>query len=620
MCGFITLYRNKINENDKINSKIYGDIIRHRGPDDTQDYIDDKAILSFKRLSIVDLEFGRQPFNFKDKFIVVFNGEIYNYKELRDELKGYGYEFHTNSEIEVICSLYDKYNNEFVKRLRGMFSIAIYDKINDKFVIARDNFGIKPLYYIENNDYFITSSEFKVLVKAKEPLTYTKSQLGQYLTFQYIPGYDTLFNEIKQLPPGFLLEKKINEKGRLIKYFEAILKPEKHDRDILKQEIVSTIKESVKSHMISDVPVAAFLSSGIDSSIIVKLASEITSNLTTFSIGFNVDGYDETQYAKRFCNEFGIKNESIKLDYKDYIKELPRIIYHMDNPIADPSIIPLYYICKRVSKDFKVVLSGEGSDEFFGGYNIYTEDNSLKYFDKIPKIIKSALLKISYFIPENIKGKSFIERGCTCIEDRYVGNARIFSEKEKRKVLKDYNQNKSFKNVTEELFNEVKDLDNVCKRQYVDIKTWLIGDILTKADRMSMANSLEVRVPFLDREVFNLASTLTKEEKINGFTTKYMLREAFKGILPEYVYEKKKLGYPVPIRVWLKDELYDWAYEIIRNNPIEEIDEKVILKMLKKHKRGKGDYSRKIWAILVYIIWYRLYIDKTLNENDKFII
>ncbi|MEG0296941.1 MAG: asparagine synthase (glutamine-hydrolyzing) [Clostridium sp.] len=621
MCGFITLLKKDLQEEDVNKCRVGSSVLKHRGPDDNQEVVDNNAILSFNRLSIVDLELGKQPYNFKDKYMVVFNGEIYNYIDIREDLIKEGYEFHTNSEIEVIASLYDSKGVDFVNELRGMFAINIYDVEKEKFIVTRDHFGIKPLYYMGYKDGMFFSSELKALSDIAEDLTYNDTLLNQYLTFQYVPEYDTLFDEIKLLPPGHIAEMETGKEIQIRRYFTPELKPTEHaDKEKLKADILATMRESVKRHMISDVPVAAFLSSGIDSSIIVKLASELNPDITTFSIGFDIEGYDETVPARRFADEIGVKNVSVKINYKDYVRDLPRIIYHMDNPIADPSIIPLYHICKAVSDDYKVILSGEGSDEFFGGYNIYTEDNSLKVFEGMPGFMKSAVLGATKVIPNYIKGKSYLERGCTDLSDRYVGNANIFREDEKCKVLKNYDKSIKATDVTGKLFKDVEHLDNVCKRQYVDINTWLVGDILTKADRMSMANSLESRVPFLDVEVFKLASTLSKDEKINGFTTKHMLREAFKDVLPEYVYHKKKLGYPVPIRVWLKDELYDWAYNLIAESNIPNINKDEALKMLDAHKAGKADFSRKVWSVIVYIIWYRLYVEKTLTKEDQFIV
>ncbi|MEG2109588.1 MAG: asparagine synthase (glutamine-hydrolyzing) [Clostridium sp.] len=619
MCGFVQLFKKDIlvKEIDLLRSG--AEVIVHRGPNDTKEVNHKNAAFIFNRLSIVDIENGAQPFSYKDKFTIIFNGEIYNYKELRQELTDDGYRFNTNSEVEVISALYDKMGKDLANKLRGMFAIVIYDSVKEKVVAFRDYFGIKPLYYMNLDGGLYFSSELKALSNICQNLIYKKGLLGEYATFQYIPSNtESIFEDINILPPGSILEKRLEQKETIHKYFNVKFKEGNCDQDTLKDKIKDTIKESVRMHMQSDVPVATFLSSGIDSSIITKIASEINPNIVSYTIGFDIEGYDETVSAKRFADDIGIKNISIKLNYKDYIRELPKIVYHMDSPIGDPSIIPLYHICKEVSKDYKVILSGEGADEFFGGYNIYTEDESLKMFNYVPKGIKSAMKSIANCIPDTVKGKSFILRGTTDLEKRYSGNANIFNTEEKSKIFYGYNTLKNDLQITEELFNDVKDYDNVIKRQYIDINTWLVGDILTKADRMSMANSLEVRVPFVDKEVFKLASTLKKDHKTQKFRTKVMLRESFRDELPEYLFDKRKLGYPVPMRVWLKNELYDWAHNIIDSNPIEEINKIEVLSMLQKHKDGKGDYSRKVWSIIIYILWYRLYIDKSLDKDFEF--
>ncbi len=618
MCGFLQIFKKELSTEDIEICRESAEIIRHRGPNDTKEIKHDNAFFVFNRLSIVDLENGVQPFNYNDKYTVVFNGEIYNYKELRDELIKLGYSFKTNSEIEVIAALYDNLGKGLVNKLRGMFAIVIYDKEKEKVIGIRDNFGIKPLYYMKKDSGLYFSSELKALNNICDNMTYRNEVLGEYATFQYIPSNQSIFKEVKILPPGHLIEQDLCGNESVERYFNIKFKEKEYNKDELKNNIKSVLRESVAKHLESDVPVATFLSSGIDSSIVTKLASEINPNIVSYTIGFDINGYDETDCAKRFADEIGIKNVGIKLNYKDYIRELPKIVYHMDSPIGDPSIIPLYHICKAVSKDYKVILSGEGADEFFGGYNIYTEDESLKMFKYIPRGMKEILKMVASAVPDNTKGKSFVVRGATPLEKRYVGNANIFNDSEKRRIIRNYNESKNDLEVTERLFRDVKSYDNVIKRQYIDINTWLVGDILTKADRMSMANSLEVRVPFVDKEVFNLASTLKKEHKIQGFTTKYALREAFKDELPEYLYTKRKLGYPVPMRVWLKNELYNWAYNLIDTNPIEDINKDEVLNMLKKHKEGKGDYSRKVWSIIVYIIWYKLYIDKSLDKDEIF--
>ncbi|MGL5766557.1 MAG: asparagine synthase (glutamine-hydrolyzing) [Sarcina sp.] len=619
MCGFLALFKEKVSIEDINNLKNGAKAIVHRGPNDTKEFIDEKSVFMFNRLSIIALEDGIQPYVYEDRFTIVFNGEIYNYKELKEELMLRGVDFITNSEVEVISRLYEVYGDKLINKLRGMFAIVIYDKLKNKVLAFRDYFGIKPLFYMKMNGGIYFASELKALWKINKKLTYRKNLLGEYGTFQYIPFNDkTIFEEVNMVKQGHAIEFYIGGELNTYKYFNVNFKEEKNNKENLKAEIKNVIKESVKLHLESDVPVATFLSGGIDSSIITKIASEINPNIVSYTIGFNVEGYDETSNAKRFANDIGIKNIDIKLNYRDYIRDLPKIIYNLDSPIADPSIVPLYYICKEVGSKYKVVLSGEGSDEFFGGYNIYTEDKSLKVFKYIPKFLKKCMKKMVNMLPDNLKGKSFILRGTTPIEERYCGNARIFNENEILNIFKSSGVEGDSLKVTKELFKDVANFDNVTKRQYIDINTWLVGDILTKADRMSMAHSLEVRVPFVDKEVFKVASKLTKDNKIKDFQTKYMLREAFKDELPEYLYEKKKLGYPVPIRIWLKNELYDWAYDLILNNPVKEINEKEVLKILEKHKAGNGDYSRKIWSIIVYIVWYKIYVDKSLDKDYQF--
>ena len=618
MCGFLQLFKEGISEEEIEILEVGAKSIEHRGPNDTQIVKYDNAVFVFNRLSIIDIEMGAQPYIYMGRYTIVFNGEIYNYKYLRQELECKKYEFKTNSEVEVIAALYDLYKEKLVTKLRGMFAIVIYDRASDKIVAFRDYFGIKPLYYMDMGGELYFSSEIKALKEINKNIKYRSDLLGEYATFQYIPSKEsTIFDGIKALPPGSLLQKGIHGKVNIHKYFKVEFNEEEHEDEILKDVIKDTIKESVKLHLESDVPVATFLSGGIDSSIIAKIASDINPNLVSYTVGFDVEGYDETSNAKRFADDIGIENINVKLNYKGYIRELPKIVYHMDSPIADPSIIPLYYICEKASKDYKVILSGEGSDEFFGGYNIYTEDESLKVFAYIPEFIKKGMNFLARMLPDNMKGKSFILRGTTPLEKRYCGNANIFNSEEKKKVFK-ISESKNDLQITEKLFEEVSGYDNITKRQYIDINTWLVGDILAKADRISMAHSLEVRVPFVDKEVFKLAKTLGKRHKVRKFSTKVMLRDAFRDELPEYLYEKKKLGYPVPIRVWLKNELYDWAYDIIKNNPVAEINEEEVLKMLEKHKEGKGDYSRKVWTVIVYILWYRLYIDSSLDKDTKF--
>ena len=610
MCGFVTFFsKNTITTEHKKVLDLMLSSINHRGPDGKGIYYNKDIYLGFRRLSIIDIDNGSQPFSY-DNYQLVFNGEIYNYIELREALIAKGYTFGTESEAEVILTLYKHYGEDFVKQLRGMFSFVIWDKLTQTLFAARDSFGIKPLFYIENKHGLYCASEAKSLLYNEDINAKVNSQsLCDYLTFQFVPEPNTMFKDIYLLESGSILIKQKNKKLKIKKFSSLKFLPELISRENRKTEIKNIIEKSVEIHMRSDVPVGTFLSGGIDSSIITALARKINPDLKTFTVGFEVDGYSEIGLAQQTANELGVENISISVSPQEFIKELPNIIWHMDNPVADSSSVPLYFVCKEASKHVKVILSGEGADELFGGYNIYHEPASLKMFSYIPNGLKKILKSGASFIPENVKGKSFIERGCTPIEERYFGNAKIFSEKEKEHIIKDHINYLSSQRITKPLFQESNELNDASKMQYIDINTWLKGDILTKADRMSMAHSLELRVPFLDKEVFKVASKLMLKDKINNKTTKYLLREAFKEELPACVVNRKKLGYPVPIRIWLKTDLYDWAVDLIKEDVIEEfIDKKVILTMLLKHRNGKVDYSRKLWTILTFILWKKIFI------------
>ncbi len=382
------------------------------------------------------------------------------------------------------------------------------------------------------------------------------------------------------------------------------------------QAIRDVLYDSVKVHMRSDVPVGSFLSGGIDSSIIASIAREMNPNLLTFSVGFEQRGFSEVDVAKETAEKLGVKNHNVFISAKEFMDEFPKIIWHMDDPLADPAAVPLYFVAKEARKHVTVVLSGEGADELFGGYNIYREPNSLKMFSYIPSPGKSVLKALSGALKEGFKGKSFLERGCTPIEERYYGNAKIFREEEKAELMKYYNESVNYMDITKPLYNEIKDYDDVSKMQYIDMFTWLRGDILLKADKMTMANSLELRVPFLDKEVFDVASKIPTELKIANGTTKAILREAARGIVPDHVLDRKKLGFPVPIRHWLKDEMHDWAINIINESKTEHlIDKQYVLNLLEAHCADKGDYSRKIWTVLAFMVWHQIYVEHKYDTN-----
>ncbi|MCL2322139.1 MAG: asparagine synthase (glutamine-hydrolyzing) [Oscillospiraceae bacterium] len=624
MCGFVGFYKNEaINDYDTEKLEIMADVIKHRGPDSSGIFVTKNLAFAFRRLSFIDLENGTQPFTWNGgKLTGIFNGEIYNYIELGEELKKDGYEFKTRAEIEIILSLYDKYGVDFVKHLRGMFCILIWDRDNNRLVACRDPFGIKPFYYIDHEDGLYFSSESKAFMYHES--TYRneidKTSLQNYLTFQFVPEPNTILKHIKVVPAGNILIKDFKEKPVIKEYFEIKFKPVPMPKDERIKEIRRVLENSVEVHMRSDVPIATFLSGGIDSTIVTYLASKIDPKIKSYTVGFEVEGYSEISQAKETSERLGIDNIQLNVSAKDYMDELPKIIWHLDGPVADPSAIPIYFISRECAKSYKGVLSGEGSDEIFGGYNIYGEVIPLKVFNNVPVPVKNALSSFANILPDGVKGKSFIKRGCVPLERRYVGNAFIFNEEEKSKILRTYDKNKPYYKTIANLYDYVKNENRLIKMQYIDMQTWLKGDILVKSDRMTMAQSLELRVPFLDVEVFKVASKLTESDKVNSKNTKILLREAFKDVIYEDAVERKKLGYPVPIRVWLKNEMYDWAKKIIKESGTDRyIVKSEVLKLLDLHRGNKGDYSRKIWTVLVFMLWHKIFIeDYSKAEYDSY--
>ncbi|EEK61748.1 MULTISPECIES: asparagine synthase (glutamine-hydrolyzing) [Bacillus cereus group] len=620
MCGYVGCLYNtakRYSETEKIKFENMTNLLYHRGPDDQGYFRDEHVQFGFRRLSIIDLDAGHQPLAYdNERYILMFNGEIYNYIELREMLIKQGACFSTQSDTEVIVALYAQVKEECVNYLRGMYTFVIWDRQEKKLFGARDHFGIKPLYIAQQNDITFFASEKKSILHVMQDKGVNPTALQHYFTYQYGPEPETLTNDINKIEPGHYFIKEIGKEIEVYRYW----KPYFNASDIKKEGHIRAIRDvlydSVKVHMRSDVPVGAFLSGGIDSSIIASIAKEINPNLLTFSVGFEHRGFSEIDVAKETAEKLGVKNYSVLVTPEEFMNEFPKIMWHMDDPLADPAAVPLYFVAKEARKHVTVVLSGEGSDELFGGYNIYREPNSLKMFSYIPTSGRTVLKALSGVLKEGFKGKSFLERGCTPIEERYYGNAKIFREEEKIKLIKSYNESVNYKDVTKPLYNEINDYDDVSKMQYIDMYTWLRGDILLKADKMSTAHSLELRVPFLDKEVFDVASKIPTELKIANRTTKAILREAVRGIVPDHVLDRKKLGFPVPIRHWLKDEMYDWALNIIKESKTEHlIDKKYVLNLLEAHRTDKGDHSRKIWTVLTFMVWHQIYIEHTYDTN-----
>ena len=605
MCGFVGFCDDSKNKKKIIRDM--ADIIKHRGPDSDGYYVDNNIALGFRRLSIIDLDKGSQPIFNEDKDkVIVFNGEIYNYKEIREELKSKGHKFSTNTDTEVILHGYEEYKEDILNKLRGMFAFVIYDIKEKSLFGARDFYGIKPFYYYYDNENFLFGSEIKSFLgnpNFKKELN--KDMLSQYLTFQCSIGEDTFFKNTYKLLPGHYFIYKDKEL-EIKKYYEVKLEPN-DDKSL--EEWVGGIREvidnSVLAHKVSDVEVGSFLSSGVDSSLIAKLSSVDK----TFTVGYDNKKYSEIDYAKEFSDKINVINVSKKISKEEYFKEFSNVQYYMDEPLADASAVMLYFLSKTASKHVKVCLSGEGADEIFGGYNIYHEPYSVSWYNKIPYFIRKCIGILVYPF-RNYTGFNFLYRRSKKIEDRYIGNAFIFEPNDAKKIVNFNYGNKTYKDFTKSYYDKVSDLDVVTKMQYIDFNFWLIYDILLKADKMSMANSLEVRVPYLDRKVIEYASKLPSKYKIVGNETKYAFRKVAKEELADKVADKKKLGFPVPIREWLKE---DDVYQEVKNIFLESeyfFKPKKIIKLLDDHRAGKRDNSRKIWTIYTFLVWYQEYFIK----------
>ncbi|MFA5888825.1 MAG: asparagine synthase (glutamine-hydrolyzing) [Candidatus Paceibacterota bacterium] len=613
MCGIAGFFDPKTTEKEKPILDMVAKIV-HRGPDDDGFYIDKYVGLGMRRLSIIDLSTGRQPISSADgKLLIILNGEIYNYKELRGELIKNGCVFKTESDTEVILHMYEFYGEKMLTKLRGMFAFSIYNTETKKLFIARDFFGIKPIYYLVNDDGRVIafSSEIKsFLALPSFKIDINDNAVINYLSFQYNPLNETFFKNVYKLPPAhYLLIDLITNETHIEKYWSFEFHQDNRlDEHKTAKIIYETIKDSVAHHMIADVPVGTFLSGGIDSSIITTLMQEIRGDkkIRTFTVGF--DTLTEGKEASETSDYLGTNHVEIKINEDEYFNILPKAVYHFDEPVADPSAIGLYFIAREARKHVTVVLSGEGADELFGGYNIYLAPFASQKISWLPRQGLGVILKI----PFEFWGKNYIRRVYYKLENWYIGNASVFKNKDLEKL---WVGNKMKEISLDSLYKKVSSLSDSTKMQYIDINTWLVGDILAKADKMTMANSLELRVPFLDLEVANLAKTLPDSFKWRGGITKYLLREAFQKIVPETTRNRKKLGFPIPIKSWFNESRTDVYETIINNDYIKShMNVEFIKKLIDDHLLKSADNSRKIYLLLMLSLWYNVFV-KSINSK-----
>lgn len=608
MCGFAGYIHNYGTfDKEEVIHKM-ADRIKHRGPDDAHYYIDDGIALGFRRLSIIDLEGGRQPILNEDgSLVLLFNGEIYNYQELREELIKAGHVFTTKTDSETILHGYEEYGKKILDRLRGMFAFIIWNKNTKELFGARDIFGIKPFYYYKKGKEFMFGSEIKSFLSHPNfEKELDEDMIPLYLSYEYSPDERTIFKNVFKLPGAHCFTYK-NGELKVERYYKIEYKIE-DDKSLEYWEdaITKEFTESISMHQIADVEVGCFLSSGVDSSYVVKEISKGTKKVKTFSVGYEEEKYSELPYAQDFSNVIGVPNIANKVSADEFFDAVPEIQYYMDEPLPNPSEIPLYFLAKSARRYVKVVLSGEGADELFGGYPMYLAGGHFDHYShKVPRPVRKVLGTVAKHCP-NFKGKNFLVRGAMEPYQRFMRANYVFQSAERQKFLKRPIASKVPEEYSKRYFDEVSNLDEPTQLQYVDMHTWMIYDILLKADRMSMANSLELRVPFLDKKMLELSTRIPSRYRAANETTKIALRGAAIKQLPERTANKKKLGFPVPLNDWLREDKY---YNKVKAAFQSDIAEKFfvtseLMKLLDDHKRGKALNMQKIWSFYTFILWY----------------
>ncbi|MFR7452327.1 MAG: asparagine synthase (glutamine-hydrolyzing) [Gemmiger sp.] len=608
MCGIVGFVGARDNAQEILQAMM--DRIAHRGPDGQGQFLEGPVALGQRRLSIIDLEGGRQPmYNEDESLVVVFNGEIYNFQALREELTAAGHTFATRSDTEVLLHGYEQWGREMLGRLRGMFTFAIWDRREKTLFCARDHFGIKPLYYYRSETgELLFGSEIKSFLDhpgfRKE---LNEDQLSLYLSYQYSPGEDTFFRGVKKLLPAHWMEWK---DGRLTvqRYWKPAFTPDEGPALADWERAISdAMKESVAAHKIADVEVGSFLSSGVDSSYMAALAGVDK----TFTVGFANKQYDETDYAREFSAHIGVKNHAYRITPEEYWANLGRIQYHMDEPLADAASVALYFVNREAARQVKVCLSGEGADEFFGGYNIYKEPFTVSWYDRLPLWLRRGVGALAALLPP-VPGVNFLVRRGRPLEERYIGNTNLMGERQKRRLLKNYTGRILPTDLSRPYFEDTRGQDPVTRMETCDLNLWMVGDILLKADKMSMANSLELRVPFLDRKVFELACRIPTRCKVNASQTKIAMRGAAEMTIPAKTADKKKLGFPVPVRAWLREEKYAAVLRQAFHTPAAErfFHTRELDKMLDQHLQGKRDNWRQLWCVFIFLVWYDEFFTK----------
>ena len=591
----------------------------YRGPDDEGVYSDGAVALGARRLAVMDPSAaGHQPMRSANgRYWMVFNGEIYNHAELARRLRSHGVALRGGSDSEVLLETYAAEGRDALRKLRGMFAFAIWDTKTGELFCARDPFGIKPLYYAqaEGGQVLRFASERKALLGPGEVSVIDPDALRRFLSFQYVPSPTTMTPPVRALPPGHYLTAKPGGPVESFRYWRPVLRPARSPSADTPERILTALRDSVGAHLRSDVPVGAFLSGGVDSAAICAIAAQAEPGLPTFTAGFARSGYSEIEEAQETAEALGLRAYTYVITAQEFAARLPQIIWHLDDPMADAAAIPLWFVAREARRLVKVVLSGEGADELFGGYGVYYQPGVVRAATKLPGWGRPVAQAMADRIAPGQRGKGLLERIATPLRSRYIGNANIFPAEEVDALTR-YGDRTVY-DVTDPVFDQAEDagLDDVATMQLVDINTWLPGDILVKADRTTMAHGLELRTPFLDREVMAVASRLARAEKTAATTTKFALREAVAGLLPEGAAERRKLGFPVPIGHWFRGELSGYAEQVLREARTDEwLDKRVVMDVLRRFKAGDPDVPwRQVWALVVFSLWHQIYVERAFD-------
>jgi asparagine synthase (glutamine-hydrolysing) len=604
-------------------------VIEHRGPDDDGFYIDGGLAIGMRRLSIIDLFTGRQPISNEDGSIwIVFNGEIYNFQELRDDLIRRGHTFQTGTDTEAIVHLYEDEGERCVERLRGMFAFAIWDKRERKLFIARDRVGVKPLHYCLVGETLVFASEIKSILQHPAVAREVNLEaISDFLTFGYVPDPASAFRGIFKLEPGHTLTFK---DGRLStrRYWDFQYNQNGGDQSVREESyyterIRELIAESVRLRLISDVPLGAFLSGGIDSSTVVAMmARQMDRPVKTFSIGFTESSFDELHYARIAARHFGTEHHEFVVT-PDVCKIVEEIIWHHDEPFADVSSIPTYIVSKMAREHVTVILSGDGGDELFGGYDRYLVDRKREVFERIPRLLRrNLMLKASRALPRATYGKNFLRNIALDSDARYVDSISCFDQDAKRNLLspnvRHWLEGRDSSDAFRKLLAEPHSSERLDHLLYLDSKTYLPGDILTKVDRMSMAHSIEAREPLLDHKLIEFVQTIPASLKLRGSVGKHILKSAMRGLIPDEIINRQKQGFGVPIRRWFNNELRELLYDTLtdcRTRQRGYFNQKAVEEILEEHRRERRDNSTHLWGLLTLELWHRAFIDRTPDSN-----